>query len=187
MNKLTVTLITIVLAVGLTQARAQDAASGPTTKTLTAKISGTFATPVTGECAGAGFATQCSPSAMCVCATDSTATVSGSIAGKGAADMSFTIDQGNIVPTSGLPHFCEPLYGEALLTTTLKEAPLTETISILAVVCHVLTTAGKNTISGGFGIENGASNSAAGWGTVSGTFDNSSQTFALSLKGSITQ
>jgi hypothetical protein len=81
MNKLTLGLMTIVFAIGRTQARAQDATSGPKTKTLRAKVAATFTAPVTGECVGAGFASQC-PSGTCECTTDTAATVSGSMAGR---------------------------------------------------------------------------------------------------------
>jgi hypothetical protein len=73
------------------------------------------------------------------------------------------------------------------VTTTLKKVALTETISILGVGCHHPKANGKDTFSGGFGIEPGASNGATGWGTVSGTLDLSILTGELTLKGSITQ
>ncbi|HLW71492.1 MAG TPA: hypothetical protein VKS22_12820 [Candidatus Binataceae bacterium] len=187
MNKPILGLIAIALTLGLAPAHAQDANSGPTTKTLTAKVTtGVFPVPTAGECIDAGFASRC-PSGNCECFSLSGVTVSGSMAGKGTADVFVTEDFGNQVPTTGLPHQCNPEYVDAVLTTTLKKTPLTETVSLLTVSCHELKTGGKATVTGGFGIEAGASNGATGWGTATGTFDKTTQVETLTLKGSITQ
>jgi hypothetical protein len=191
MNKAAKTLM-IMLCLALS---VQVNAAGPVTKTLSATVSGTTSLPVAGACSDPnppGYSNQCAEG-PCFCYTataagGNAAKVSGGLAGKGTADVYVTADTGNVVPTTGLPHYCDPIYGQMELTTTFKKAAQAETISLLATSCHhPAGQKGKpDTTTGGFGIES-ATNGAVGWGTFSGTFDPNTNAFKFILKGSITQ
>ncbi len=180
------------LCVGLAGV-AFGASSGPTTKTLTAKLVINYnQTQTPGACPNAGYATLAACSTdTCSCLVDPNATISGKIAGKGTAVVSITEDESQQVPLtpSNSKDVCTPMYVNADINSTLKGNPQTETISMHLVICHALTAKGNESIDGGFGIETTppASNGATGWGTVTGSTDNSTETATLTLKGSITQ
>ncbi len=126
----------VMLATVVTQVFAQDASTGPTTKTLSATLKGTFAPPVTGACSAiTGDYDAICPSGNCRCFAASSATVTGSMAGKGSAIINVTSDDGNIT-TPIPPDGCTPFFGVVQLTTVLKKVSLTETINITGAECR---------------------------------------------------
>src|SRR5690349_14191695 len=97
MKKLLFVTTIMLLTAGAMQAGAQDKVTGPKTKTLTAKYTGTASTAILStQCdLGSGdFADKC-PIGPCECFTFTGAKVSGSMAGKGTADIVVTSDQGD--------------------------------------------------------------------------------------------
>lgn len=189
MKKLGFLSVTGALCLGLSVAA--FGASGPTTKVLTAKMTVSLNSVATsGACPSAGYATYaaCSAGDVCECIVDPAATISGGIAGKGTAVVSLTADFSQDVPIgSGTQHVCWPIYGNADITSTLKGSPQTETMSMHLVGCDKITSNGKGTVSGGFGIEPGATNGTTGWGTVTGTENLNTHIATVTLKGQITQ
>src|SRR5580693_8699080 len=99
MKKLIIATVTTVFLLSLCQAFAQDVDSGPKTKTLSATLTTTLANVTTGECANAGYASQC-PSGNCRCFIDNAATIFGTMAGKGSVTVAGTEDLGLMVPVS---------------------------------------------------------------------------------------
>lgn len=190
MKKRVFVVTIMLLAAGAMQAGAQDATTGPKTKTLTAKITGTATLESSSQQCDAGsgdYADKC-PVGPCQCFSVTGAKVTGSMAGKGTADLVLSDDTGQVVTDPVSTHGCSLVYGIVNFNnTTLKKVPLTEKVDVLGTTCHHTKSGKPDTEAGGFAIEAGASNNASGWGTYTGTFDPS--TFAVSLKtsGSITQ
>ena len=167
----------ILLAAGMANAAAKTAVRAANIMATSGQ-----GTITAGPCNTGVYDSIC-PSGNCQCLTITGAKVTGSMAGTGTADLSVTEDIGSETTSSG--DTCTPFFGVANLTTTLQKTPLTESLNLGGMSCDALTPNSKNTIQGGFGIQDGASNGATGWGTVFGT--SKSQATTLHLKGSITQ
>jgi hypothetical protein len=190
MYKRALVMITVLIAVGVAWARAQQA-DAVTTKILNGTITGMISGPVAGVCSDTGYSAICpSGLANCSCFTINAAKVSGSLAGNGIGVVRFTIDSGSSTSAvSGAT--CQPAFGEADLTTTVgkgkNKTTKTESLNLLAALCDKLNGRSPDTITGGFGIAASPAPSpvASGWGTLEGSMKGSNMT--LKLKGSITQ
>lgn len=178
----------VILAAGMANA----VPSGPKTATRAANISGVggpfTGTGINGACEPTGYDSMCFVG-PCDCYEIPTAKVTGSIAGKASADVFITADPGiqttDSATTSGQ---CTPFFGVAHVTNAATS--LTEDINLTGALCKHFTPNGNEYINGGFGIADGASNNATGWGTLTGAVKNSKSnnpTVMLHLKGPITQ
>ena len=173
----------IVLAAGIANAAPKTAIRAANIKGVGSQVTGNDAT--TGACDTTGYDATC-PSGTCVCFEIPNATVTGSMAGKGTADIRITADQDSTTTDPSTTNgACTPLYGVAHITSS----SLTEDLNIIGALCDRFSANGNQYIQGGFGIQDGASNSAHGWGTLTGTATHSqnSPTVTLHLRGPITQ
>jgi hypothetical protein len=175
-------LIFGVVIIGLATAvvRAQDYAAVATSKNLTANIKGTAAAPVASPCATVGYAAFCPSPVVCSCLKITGASVSGSLAGKGTANLLLT-QETSLATTNVAGGTCTPFFGTAALTTMLNKASKTETLNLQGVSCD------GGAFAGGFGIAPSPvpSPAAAGWGALFGSTKGG--VVSLQLKGSITQ
>jgi hypothetical protein len=179
----------VILVAGMAHASStpKTAIRAATIKGAGAQITGNDL--VTGACDTTGYDATC-PSGNCQCFEIPTAKITGSMAGVGTADVRVTADQGDITTDNTTTNGeCIPLYGVAHVTSTLNKSSLTEDLNIIGALCKNFSPNGNEYIDGGFGIQDGATNSAHGWGTVTGTSTNSktSPTVTLHLRGPITQ
>jgi hypothetical protein len=163
---------------------------GPKTAVRAANIIGiggtATGTGTNGACEASGYDSVC-PAGTCQCFNIPTAKVTGSIAGKATANVFVTVDPDLQTTDPGTTNGeCTPFFGVAHVTST----SLTEDINLTGALCKHFTSNGDDYIEGGFGIADGASNSATGWGTLTGTGTHSpsnTPTVTLHLKGPITQ
>lgn len=120
------------------------------------------------------------PSKNCDCDT-CTGTIGGPLVGRGTATVHLTIDVGSSTPASGPS--CRPFFGTATFATNRE----VETDYTTGTICSGFRDPGKNTVSGGFGIEN-SSRGVSGWGKLSGTFNQNvtPSKLTLSLSARIT-
>ena len=84
---------------------------------------------------------------------------------------------------------CSPIFGNMMMSTTLKGKPTVTDVNLAGVDCHHQATSSTDTIEAGFGIEGQEADPAAtGWGTVTGTVakGGSPSAFSLKFKGSFT-
>ena len=127
----------VMLATVVTQVFAQDASTGSTTNGMPSLfLKGTFARPVTGACSAiTGDYDAIRPSGNCRCFAASSATVTGSMAGKGSAIINVTSDDGNIT-TPIPPDGCTPFFGVVQLTTVRRKfrSPKLSTSQVLSAV-----------------------------------------------------
>jgi hypothetical protein len=179
-------LIFGVVIIGLASAlvRAQDNAAASATKNLTANIKGTVPSAVASPCATAGYAAFCPSPVACTCLTINGATVSGSLAGKGTANLLLT-EETSLATSAVVGQTCTPFFGTADLSTSQgtgkKAVGKKETLNLQGVSCD------NGQIAGGFGIAASPvpTPGATGFGIVTGTVKGSS--LSLQLKGPITQ
>lgn len=180
----------VTLAIGAAWVRAQEA-DAVKTAIRSAVISGSLSSPIAGPtangaCSSTGYAAIC-PSGSCLCATMTGAKVTGSLAGTEAANVSITVDTGDVT-TDVSGSACQPIFGTADISPVGKnKSPETETLNLLGVYCDKFASGQPNTVSGGFGVaaSPAPSPAASGWGAMTGTDHHG--TLKLSLKGPITE
>jgi len=176
-----------VVFIGLATAlvRAQDNAAATATKNLTANIKGTLPAALTGPCVTTGYAGFCPSPVVCTCLTINGASVTGSLAGKGTANLLIT-QETSLATSDVVGQTCTPFFGSADLSTSLgtgkKAVGKTETLNLQGVSCN------NGQIAGGFGIAASPvpTPGATGYGIVSGTVKGGTA-LSLVLKGPITQ
>jgi hypothetical protein len=113
--------------------------------------------PTTGPCIE-GYAMKC-PSNSCSC-LQFAGVVVGNLGGRGGAEVHITLDNGE---ATSAPLGCVPIFGE---TDLITETPLT--LNAAGVLCGALQSAGRESVSGGYGIL-ATQNGPTGTGTISGT------------------
>ena len=170
------TLLTALFAL----AGAQPATAA--TINVSATIKGTLSKFAHGECT-TGYADQC-PSDNCVFSTPvGTPTISGTFKGT-ITGLCVTIDAGDRV-TIDEKHTCAPMFGDMVVVT--NGGTTNTAINFTGALCSPQPKSSLFEVESGFGI-NGANSTdpnATGWGTITGTADNTGATL-LKVKGNFT-
>jgi hypothetical protein len=188
MNKrLLIFAVVVLMATVVTRTPNAGAAS---TKTLTAKITGSANPPLTGACTtgadGDSYDTIC-PSGDCLCIVAPNMTVTGTLAGTGTATLTESYDIGDVDTTTDPNFTCVPIFGVIDLSTKIKKVAHTETLNIAGVFCNTANPS-QNYEEAGFGVSQTPAPSpdpVSGDGTATGLYTNGAGT--LTLKGPITQ
>lgn len=185
-----ITAIAILLSL-LVLASAPAAAQA---KKVSANIKGTIGGLSSGAVCPSGYANQCTNLSDCQEVTPAgNPTISGTF-GKGTVtDLCFTQDNANNVnvPNDNGHDTCSPLYGTGTIHVSVTKRGVTTVtdteINFAGIACHHQATSALTLINGGFGI-NGSSTDPAetGWGTMTGSSNNSTLAFSFKLSGSLT-
>jgi hypothetical protein len=184
MYKRVVIIGVVIIGLATALVRAQEQAAASASKNLTATIKGTVPAAVASPCATVGYAAFCPSPVACSCLTINGAAVSGSLAGKGTANLLIT-QETSLATSSVVGQTCTPFFGTADLSTSVgigkKAVGKKETLNLQGVSCD------NGQIAGGFGIAASPvpTPGATGYGTVSGTVKGTA--LSLVLKGPITQ
>jgi hypothetical protein len=177
--------------------------SGPSTHTATLNVKATGTSASGGEVGTDG---QCNfddwvnvcPSGTCECDQGASPSGSGSV-NKGkttVTDFWITIDTGINPATEptvdgGPTPKCNLFFG--VLTAAGTTTGETVTVNMIGTTCHHVTSKGVHDIdvlSGGWGISDDPApspNDASGWGTLSGTVNQSTNAILLKLSGDVTK
>jgi hypothetical protein len=165
-------------------------------KNLAVTISGNLSGPSPGQCSN-GYPNQCSGDNATACEQfiiTEAPKVTGSI-GKGhATSMCVTLDPGNNVNAPNnldSKSTCSPIYGQLSTDTGAKPncfgCDVFTNFNFAGVLCSQQGNPAVGMFQGGYGLEgSNTDNAETGWGTLTGTLNNSTGAFSLSLKGTST-
>ena len=159
------------------------------TRKLSATVSGTLGAPNAGQC-GTGYADQCSGDNSTPCenfVNNAPITVKGISNKPRGVGFCMTLDRGNNVNAPNNldgTSTCSPIFGQFTAESTVTTGCIgcfTE-FNFAGTFCQPLNSSPVGTLQGGYGI-GAASSPVTGWGTLTGTLNNSTGAFTLKLKG----
>ena len=161
------------------------------TEKLSVTVSGTLSGPSAGQCGGNGYADQCSGDNSTPCENFSPGTPTTKIKGirnkPRASGLCITVDPGNnpnepnnLDGTST----CSPIYGQFSAQGTGDSGCIGcfTDFNFAGVLCHHQGNSAVGLFEGGYAI-GAASTPTTGWGTLSGTLNNSTGAFTIKLEG----
>ena len=164
-------------------------------KNLSVTVSGTLSGPNPGQCSKV-YANQCSGDNSTACENffqQGSPKVTGSIGKGDATFVCITLDSGNNVNKPNdldSNSTCSPIYGEIDTDTGAKPncfgCDVLTTFNFAGVFCDHQGNSSVGMFEGGYGIEGRTDSAETGWGTLSGTLNNSTGVFSIKLKGTDT-